>query len=141
MSGTEKPQWMRHSKLLKRILTSPTSPGKAISISQLGSGNTMTKNTTKNRINKILASSPGIYSDQYWKAINHIFEALAGNGYNYQIESSQYHHNDQGLPIAKEWRLSITTDNYSFSAIITAHGAGSVTDPLDRYDISAYITR
>ena len=50
-----------------------------------------------------------------------------------------------GLPKYKEWQISIPfTNNKGRSAQlvgqITAHGAGSVEQPLDRYDITAYVS-
>lgn len=100
----------------------------------------MTKRTVKNKINKILSeSSKGLYSDQYWIGVNAVWSALRKNGYFPTIESAEYNHDTEGKPVSKTWKFSITFEGkYTFFGVLTAHGAGSVDDPLDRYDISAY---
>ncbi|MCK9369207.1 hypothetical protein M0R04_04650 [Candidatus Dojkabacteria bacterium] len=101
----------------------------------------MTRNTAKNRVNKILhESSKGIFSDDSWNQIHNIFRELSENGFQADIMSTMYHQNVYGIPISKEWRIQITVETGKpLNGIITAHGAGSVEYPLDRYDISAYV--
>jgi hypothetical protein len=101
----------------------------------------MTRTTSRNRVNKILAeNSKGIFSDEYWNHVHKIFNILNNAGFEYILESTKYHHNDSGIPISKEWRFTITLESGKpLEGILTAHGAGSVADPLDRYDISGYV--
>ena len=99
-------------------------------------------------VNKILAeSSKGIFSDNSWEAINKIFQKLKESGLEVSVLSAKYGgqgDTSNGMPKYKEWQISIPfTNNKGKPAQlvgqITAHGAGSVEQPLDRYDISAYV--
>lgn len=101
----------------------------------------MTRVTAKNRVNKILSdNSKGSYTDQYWQPIHNIFKLLEAAGFNTILNSTLYRQNDAGIPISKEWRIEVLMETgKSLKGIITAHGAGSIEDPLDRYDISAYV--
>jgi hypothetical protein len=101
----------------------------------------MTRVTAKNRVNRILSdNSKGIYSDDYWCPIHKIFNTLLDSGFPVQIMSTKYRQNEDGLNISKEWRIQIPLEiGKPLDGIITAHGAGSIHDPLDRYDISAYV--
>jgi hypothetical protein len=83
----------------------------------------MKKPAFKNKVNRILHdATKGIFSDQYWSGVSGAINQL------------------NGTPVSKEWRIQVIHEGIILSAIITAHGAGSVNDPLDRYDISAYVT-
>ena len=96
----------------------------------------MTKKTFKNRINKILTeNTKGIFSDQYWQPVHATFKALQDA---VSIGSTAYQHNADGIPVSKVWMFYVEAEGYMIRGILTAHGAGSVADPLDRYDISAY---
>lgn len=99
----------------------------------------MKKPTAKRKISKILSeTSPGIFSDQYWRGIHDIFDALRAQEFFPIINSAEYHHDLEGNPISKEWRFDIEFDGFTIHCIAIAHGAGSVNDPLSRYDISSY---
>ena len=101
------------------------------------------------RVNKVLHSiSQGIFSDNSWEAINKIFKKLEELGLNVTVTSAKYggHAETQsGMPKFKEWQISIPFTNKNGKPTeligqITAHGAGSVDQPLDRYDITAYVS-
>ena len=101
------------------------------------------------RVNKILAElSKGIFSDDSWQAINKIFEKLKASGLDYNILSAKYggqQDTSNNMPKYKEWQISIPFTNKAGKPMelvgaITAHGAGSVEQPLDRYDITAYVS-
>lgn len=99
----------------------------------------MTKKTFKNRINKILTdNTKGIFSDQYWQPVQATWKALQEAGYFVSIGSTAYQHNADGIPVSKNWMFTVEAEGYVVQGILTAHGAGSIQDPLDRYDISAY---
>jgi len=101
------------------------------------------------RVNNILHSvSQGIFSDNSWEAITKIFNKLKEVGLDVEMTGAKYggHADTQhGLPKWKEWGISIPFTNNKGRSMklvgqITAHGAGSVEQPLDRYDITAYVS-
>jgi len=101
------------------------------------------------RVNKILSSlSKGMFSDNSWEAINKIFNKLQELGLDVTITSAKYGgHADteSGMPKFKEWQISIPFTNKNGKPTllvgqVTAHGAGSMEQPLDRYDITAYVS-
>lgn len=98
----------------------------------------MTKKTFKNRIQKILSMAIGIYTDEYWIPVHQIFNAISEKGWQVVISETKYNHNEDNQPISKTWKFTVIGEGFEIPCILTAHGAGSVADPLDRYDISAY---
>ena len=101
------------------------------------------------RVNKVLAAlSKGIFSDESWEAINKIFEKLNKLGLEVTVISAKYggqNDTSNGMPKYKEWQISIPFTNkvgkpMELVGPITAHGAGSIEQPLDRYDITAYVS-
>jgi len=99
-----------------------------------------TKITCKRRIQKVLSeNSTGIFSDNSWEKVHSIWAAVRAIGADLVIESAEYGHNVDGVPIQKKWLYTVTLEGYTFTGVLTAHGAGSIKDPLDKYDISAYI--
>ena len=111
--------------------------------------NGQSNNVAASRVNKILQSlSRGMFSDNSWEAINNIFKKLSELGLDVTVVSAKYGghaETDNGMAKYKEWRISIPFTNNKGKAVelvgqITAHGAGSVEQPLDRYDITAYVS-
>ena len=106
----------------------------------------LSKTAAKNRVNKILAeNSKGIFSDQSWAAVHKVFAALEAAGINYATASTEYGHDSSGTPNSKTWKFEVYfTDNRSKDIVLhgslVACGAGSVADPLDRYDIAVYVS-
>ena len=101
------------------------------------------------RVNKLLAAlSKGSFSDNSWQAIHNIFNKLKEAGLEVDLLGAQYGgHADTetGTPKYKEWKISIPFINNKGKPVeligqIVAHGAGTVEEPLSRYDISAYVT-
>lgn len=106
-------------------------------------------NTAASRVNKLLSAlSKGLFSDDSWQPINKIFSKLGEAGINVSLVSAKYGGHEQtenGMPKYKEWNIIIPFTNnrgrpMELVGQITAHGAGSVENPLDRYDITAYVT-
>lgn len=93
------------------------------------------KKTWRNRIQTILSSKKGIYSDCYWTEVHNIFSQLNDIGCSVVINSAEYMDDAS----AKIWLYDIEVEGYKFSGVLNAHAAGSVQDPFDRYDISAYL--
>ena len=99
-------------------------------------------------VNKVLAElSRGLFSDIYWEQIHKIFNKLKELGLDVELISAKYGgqgDTSNGMPKYKEWQISIPFTNNKgrptkLVGQITAHGAGSVEQPLDKYDITAYV--
>ena len=103
----------------------------------------MTRVTIKNRINDALKiTTNGLHKDDYWAPVTAAWKAIRLLGYEVLITSANYTENDKGVPISKTWKFEVTFGENSkpFYGILTAHGAGTVEDPLLKYDISAYVS-
>lgn len=119
-----------------------TSSNKVINVLD-GKSNSM----AKNYVNKLIDPyTKGIFSDEYWAPVHKIFSVLNENNINYELQKSEYlRSNIDNKMIAKVWRFEInfTNNNGKPSVIygnITASGAGSVQDPLSKYDLVAYVS-
>jgi len=102
----------------------------------------MTRTTAKNQINKILnTTTKGLFSDEYWKPVQETWTALRAAGFEVEIQSTRYGQDTKGNPSEKVWFFEIPFDGSKkpFQGILTCHGAGTVNDPLSKYDISAYV--
>jgi hypothetical protein len=108
--------------------------------------NGMTKPKAARIVNNILSSkSKGLFSDTDWSGIANVFKALRANGINYELKSNEYSHNEAGIPSSKTWRFEIEFINdkgrpTTLYGVVVAAGSGSVKDPLDKYDITAYVS-
>ena len=95
-------------------------------------------------INKMIPDIRGIFSDQSWEGIKRIWDAFDAASIDWAIVDTKYFKDAQGRPSGKEWKMEIYfTNNKGRETIlygtVTAHGAGTVEDPLSRYDITAYV--
>ena len=87
----------------------------------------------------------GFFKDDYWQPITKTFKLLQQHGIDYVIQSTQYYEDDRGNPNAKVWRFEVDFVNdkgrlTTLYGTITASGAGTVADPLGRYDVTAVIS-
>lgn len=99
-----------------------------------------TRKTVKNQINKILGfHTSGFFTDEFWTPVNATFKELNAQGFEYVLTGTKYEHDANGTPCRKIWTFEIAYGGKPFYGIITAAGAGSVKDPLDRYDVTAYV--
>jgi hypothetical protein len=104
----------------------------------------MTKQRAIRNVNKILGKlTGGLFSDDYWKPINDTFKLLSRAGIDYKITKTQYTKNSDGVPESKRWNFEIEFVNNrgrvnKLYGVIVASGAGTVADPLSRYDVVAY---
>ena len=123
-----------------------------IKISQLMTGNSLIGNPLNGKsnqqarriVNKIIPNTPGFFSDQSWEAVNRIWQAFEEANLDWAIVDSQYYKDERGVPIGKNWKVEIYFDNNKgkrtvLYGIVQASGAGSVDDPLSKYDITAYV--
>jgi len=96
-------------------------------------------------VNKILHPfSKGFYSDEYWKPVQDIRKALERANIDFVISGGNYEKDSRGMPVRKTWDLEVPFFNKNnrpmwLMGVIVASGAGSMEDPLERYDITAYV--
>ena len=96
------------------------------------------------KVNEIMARhSKGFFSDQSWEPINAIWKDFQNEGIDYTLDKASYTQDPDGTPISKTWRFTVSFKNQALLpntlyGTITASGAGSVKDPLSRYDVIAY---
>ncbi len=101
----------------------------------------MTRVTAKNQINRILRDTTnGLHKDLCWLPIYEAMAQIRTAGFDIDFTGSKYQHDDKGTPVSKTWTFQIQYGKKPILGIMTAHGAGSVADPLDRYDVSAYVS-
>ncbi len=93
--------------------------------------------------NAICGAAPGIFTDSYWHGHGMILDALKPiDGIEIIHDRSEYKwfnaDSYDSMPNAKEWTYDIIDGKHTVFMLITASGAGSVSDPLEKYDITAY---
>ena len=100
----------------------------------------MTRQQLIKKINKrICGLAPGFFSDNFWAGERIVSKELhCIEGVNVTLNNTQYQNDDKGTPIAKRWIYDVTDGQKSCYVIIIASGAGTVTEPLSRYDIVSY---
>jgi hypothetical protein len=85
-----------------------------------------------------------IYNDNYWQGPQQVWAALDRMGVGWSISDTNYIH-DAGKPVGKRWKFVVeakTETGRPITAwgVLTASGAGSVEDPLDKYDITVVLS-
>jgi len=105
----------------------------------------MTKPVAARHVNKLLSRyTRGIFRDEDWRHINVLFKAMTAAQIDWTLSKTEYRKNDEGVPTSKTWSFEIRfinkrgRENTLYGTIVAA-GAGSVADPLDAYDIVAYV--
>lgn len=87
----------------------------------------------------------GLFSDENWAGIKQIWNAFDDAGLDWGVMDSRYYPTSDGRPMGgKIWDIEIRfTNNKGRPTVlggnVTAAGAGTVEDPLSRYDITAYV--
>ena len=121
--------------------------GKRIKIAEeISKINGMSKQRAKTYINKLMDKySKGFFSDEFWSPIQNIYKALSEDNIDYAIDKAEYTKDDMGVPIAKRWNFTVSFINdkgkeQKLTGLIVASGAGSVEEPLDKYDVVAYVS-
>ena len=81
-----------------------------------------------------------VYHDQYWQGPNCIWDTFDRLNINWTLMKTQYRHDEKGVPSGNEWNFEIMcSDNkdkhQKVKGYVVAAGAGTVDDPLSRYDI------
>jgi len=93
----------------------------------------------KSKMSSIGKKFNSVYSDQYWKVPTTIIKDAQQILSNVNVVHTEYDRHQ--LPTYKRWFLvgGYLTPNHIKKALwimLTASGAGSVDDPLDKYDIT-----
>jgi hypothetical protein len=92
---------------------------------------------------RISPLTQGFFRDESWENVWKIFKVFNELGLDWNITDAKY---NNGMPMEwKKWQFDIRfTDNAGKPKTIfgnlTAAGAGSVEDPLDRYDITVVLS-
>ena len=108
--------------------------------------NGLRKRSVVNAINKMLRPlTKGLFRDNNWKYVQRIWKALDRSELDWNMTDSEYMHDDQGTPSGKKWMFEIRFINErgkeaTLYGVVIASGAGSVDDPLESYDIVAYVS-
>lgn len=87
-----------------------------------------------------------LYNDSYWQGPQCVWDAFDKLNLNWHITKSEYKNNKDDakmgikMPSRKEWHFEIMWDNnkgkhQKMSGYLTAAGAGTVEDPLSKYDL------
>ena len=150
---------MNHGQLIANVVARVASMRKA-------SIDGMSKRQAMTFINKLFRPhTRGIYRDAYWKPVHAMFKAMRDNNIDYYIESAEYSVSPSfrqsfpaiGTPAREMMGLrDIPNDNKTWKfivefednngrdkklyGIIVASGAGSVEDPLGKYDVVGYVS-
>lgn len=101
---------------------------------------------TRRQIVKLLGDSvrpltKGVFSDDCWQPVHKILAQLDESGIH--LQKALYGHDAEGTPTSKTWTLagefqSPSGSTISVTGVLVASGAGSVEDPLSRYDLVGY---
>ena len=95
--------------------------------------------------NKICNSAPGLYSDEYWNGFNRVHLALKEVTHELNVScnlnNSKYEQDETDkMPSRKKWVFLV--EGYRWKepivVVVIASGAGTISAPLDRYDIVTY---
>lgn len=83
----------------------------------------------------------GFFSDQGWRPVKWFYDEMNRKGIDWKSRDNFYSKDKEGRPNKKTWRLEISfMDNKgkvrTLYGNIIAAGAGSVDDPLKRYDLT-----
>jgi len=90
-------------------------------------------------------SLDGFFRDEYWAPVNKLWKTLGRNGIDFAIDESKYRKDSRGVPDSKKWYFSIRFEDNKgkkkkIHGSVTAAGAGSAEDPLDRYDVTLVLS-
>lgn len=106
----------------------------------------MNKAKAARLVNNLMSPlTKGFFRDEDWSNVNKIWKALTQEGIDFTITKTEYLQDRNGIPNAKVWSFQIEFLNERSKptilyGVVTASGAGSVENPLDRYDLVAYVS-
>lgn len=83
-----------------------------------------------------------LYKDRYWEGPNNIWKTFDDLNLNWHFSKNSEYKTEKGykMPTRKEWHFEIMWNGpkekkMKLGGYLTAAGAGSVDDPLDKYDL------
>lgn len=83
-----------------------------------------------------------IYKDRYWQGIKCIWDIFDQLDLNWMLTKSKYNYDKMNpqMPSSKQWDFEILWDDdkgrhKKLMGYVIASGAGSVKDPLEKYDV------
>ena len=101
----------------------------------------------KRYVNRILSEhTKGFFHDQSWEGVHRVWKALDDNGIDWTMTGNEYQKDSpSGMPSRKQWKFEVKFVNnnnrpVTLYGVLVASGAGSVGDPLERYDLTAYVS-
>lgn len=99
----------------------------------------------RNKVRYIMSHfTKGIFNDESWVPVNGIWKVFNDIGLDWSMTDSFYRHTHTGEPTSKTWEFEIRFTNKSgrtttmYGSVIAA-GAGTVEDPLSKYDLTAQV--
>lgn len=102
----------------------------------------LTNEQARKRVFEIMkrAQTQTFYSDTYWQGPQEIFKAMNLKGLDWTMIDNQYAPDMK----SKTWKFTVRFVNKNsretvLHGSVTAHGSGTVQDPLSRYDLTAQI--
>ena len=105
----------------------------------------ISKPTLIRRLYKLINPlTKGFFSDDSWQPVHQFFKLLTQAGVFYTLTRTEYGKNDTGTPSSKTWWFTVPFLNpagkeQTIHGYIVAAGAGSVVDPLGRYDLTVVL--
>jgi len=96
-------------------------------------------------INKLIDPlTKGLHKDTGWRPVNDIWTLFNNMGLDWRITKSEYEH-ENGVPVRKVWTFEIEYENdrgkpTTLYGRVVGSGAGRVSDPLESYDVTAYVS-
>jgi len=123
---------------LKKYLTEATGMG--------GDGLSKAKLGTLIR-KKIGKKAQGIFKDDYWKGVKAVFKAFDDLDLNWQTDKveTQTNNKENGrMYDTKVWNFTIFWEDNKGKhkkthGVVTAHGAGTNDQPMEKYDVSVIL--
>jgi len=105
--------------------------------------------TTRDQVKRYLYRligrlTDGFFRDDSWIPVHQIFSIFKKNGIPYTITSADYGHDREGRPNSKVWKFTVPFTGKNgrpqvLYGTITAAGAGEVSDPFSRYDLTVIL--
>lgn len=105
----------------------------------------MTNVQARRNVNQLLEHyTKGLFRDDTWEAVDRIWKAMTAGQLDWTMTGAEYYNGDDGMPRGKIWKFEVRFVNKNgrpttLHGRVIAAGAGSVDNPLDRYDLTALV--
>jgi len=96
-------------------------------------------------VGELTKVTKGLFRDEYWHGINNAWKALDASGIDWHRTGSEYGPKGEFPHKFKRFSFEVNFTNKrgkkeTLYGTVTAHGAGSVDDPLEKYDITVQLS-